>query len=234
MAAGNRKERRAAEKSSGKKGPNSTATGFQLEPSTELDEDGVKYILQQPDYDSKPIGKTLFELAEERQRELNKGKPRKWDLDSGNTPPGERPFNDEEPIGPFGDAILYSVSLATLHLTFDVIVYSQYREEVIWPEIFQRAGVSLPIFFMLVYLLHVDFSKRFPILRNIFFFLVSVVAGCYMVYSGNVHGYFYVMKTAPPIGSLWVWSVVEMDVAYAAGSCAIVATYLWWNGFDAF
>lgn len=137
-------------------------------------------------------------------------------------------------IGPVGNAILYSISLAALHLTFDVIVYSQYREEVIWSEIIKRAGTALPIFFVLVYLLHVDFSRRFPTLRNLFFFVVSVVAGCYMVYSGNVHGYFYVMKTAPPIGAFWVWSVVEMDVIYAITSCAAVAAYLRWNGFEAF
>lgn len=225
MAAGNRKERRAAAKGTG------SATGFQ--PSTELDQEGVEFILKHPDR-SGPKGKTLFELAEERQRELDKGKPRKWNLDSDNTPAGERPFNDEEPIGPLGNAILYSVSLAALHLTFDVIVYSQYREEVIWSEILKRAGTAWPIFLTLVYLMHVDFSKRYPTLRNLFFFVVSVIAGCYMVYSGNVHGYFYVMKAAPPIGAFWVWSVVEMDVAYAAASCAVVAGFLWWNGFDAF
>jgi len=230
MAAGNRKERRAAAKTSSL-GPAATATGFQ--PSTEIDEEGVNFILQHPDR-SGPKGKTLFDLAEERQRELDKGKPAKWKLDSDNTPPGERPFNDEDPIGPVGNAILYSVSLAVLHLTFDVIVYSQYREEVVWSEIFKRAATALPIFLTLVYLLHVDFSKRFPVLRNMVFFAISVVAGCYMVYAGNVKGYFYVMKTAPPIGSLWIWSVVEMDLAYAASSCGIVFGYLWWNGFAAF
>jgi hypothetical protein len=55
-----------------------------------------------------------------------------------------------------------------------------------------------------------------------------------MVYSGNKHGYFYVMKSAPPIGALWVWSVIEADLAYAASSCLAVVAYLWWNGFEAF
>jgi hypothetical protein len=220
MAAGNRKERRAAAKNTTK----GTGTGFQ--PSNEIDENGVEMILKHPDR-AGPKGKTLFDLAEERQRELNKGKP-------GYSPRGEPVSDDEDLIGPLGNAILYSISLAALHLTLDVIVYSQYREEVIWSEIFTRAGSALPIFLVLVYLLHVESAKRFPVLRNLFFFVVSITAGCYMVYTGNVKGYFYVMKTAPPIGAFWVWSVVEMDLLYAATSCAAVVGYLWWNGFDAF
>ena len=199
----------------------------------EVSSETIDYILKHPDR-SGPKGKTLFELAEERQRELDKLNPQKYTLHTNNTPPGERPFNDEDPIGPLGNAILYSISLATLHLTLDVIVYTQYREEVIWGEILKRAGTALPIFWLLVYLFHVDFTKRFPLLRNLFFFAVSVAAGCYMVWSGNVKGYFYVMKAAPPIGALWVWSVVEMDVWFAACSCAVVVGYVWWNGFSTF
>jgi hypothetical protein len=224
----NRKQRRAAAKNNAK----TSGTNLGIQPSAEIDQEGVEYLLKHPDR-SGPKGKTLFELAEERQRELNKGKPVKWNLDEDNTPEGERPFNDE-PIGALGNAILYSISLATLHLTLDVLVYSQYREEVIWSEIFGRAGTVLPIFFLVVYLLHAKICFRFPTLRNIFFLTVSVIAGCYMVYSGNVNGYFFVMKTAPPIGALWIWSVIEMTLPYAVASVLTVLGYLLWNGFDAF
>jgi hypothetical protein len=227
MAGGNRKERRAAVKK------NDTGSGTAFQSTNEIDEDGINFLLKHPDR-SGPKGKTLFELADERQAELDKLKPAGWRQTESNTPAGERPFNDEDPIGPFGDAILYSISMATLHLTLDVIVYSQYREEVIWREIFHRAGTALPVFFLLVYLLHVDFSNRFPVLRNMFFFIVSVTAGCYMVYSGNKHGYFFVMKAAPPIGALWIWSVVEMALPYAATSAMAVFGYLWWNQFNFF
>ncbi|KAF1994919.1 hypothetical protein P154DRAFT_361703 [Amniculicola lignicola CBS 123094] len=225
MAAGNRKERRAAAKNA------PASSSFQ--PTDEIDAAGVELLLQHPDR-SGPKGKTLFDLADERQLELDKANPNKKRAKQSNTPAGERPFNDEEPIGPGGDAILYAISLAALHLTFDVIVYSQYREEVLWADIFKRAGVALPIFFLLVYIMHVPFSLRFPVLRNIFFLAIAVVAGCYMIYSGNMNGYFYVMKAAPPVGSLWIWSVVEMDPMYAAGSALAVFGYMGWNGFSFF
>ncbi|KAF2733565.1 hypothetical protein EJ04DRAFT_513073 [Polyplosphaeria fusca] len=227
--AGNRKERRAAAKND-KKPSSSTTTSF--EPSTEIDEDGVEYILRQPDWTSGPKGKTLFDLAAERQKELDKQNPSRRNVNLGNTPPGERPFNDEDPIGPLGDAILYSISLAMLHLTLDVIVYSQYREEVLWAEVFLRAGKAMPIFALLVYVTHVDISKRVPLLRNLIFAVVSTVAGCYFLYFANEHGYFFVMKAAPPIGSLWMWSLIETDKWFALISAISCLAYAWWNSYD--
>ncbi|KAH7355767.1 hypothetical protein BKA66DRAFT_515907 [Pyrenochaeta sp. MPI-SDFR-AT-0127] len=217
MAAGNRKERRAKESK-----PSAKSTGNAFQPTSELDQDAVEMILKHPDY-SAPKGKTLFQLAEERQRELDKGKS------------ARRSPTDEEPvIGPVGDAILYSTSMAALHLTLDVIVYSQYREDILWGEIFMRAATATPVFVLLVYLTHVDFSYRFPVLRDLIFFAGSIVAGCYLVYSGNKHGYFYVMKAAPPVGTLWIWSVIEMSLPFALLSAASVLGYIWWNGFEFF
>jgi len=234
---GNRKERRAAAAGMGKNNPAPTSThattASAFQPSTEIDQDGIEYILQHPDR-SGPKGKTLFELAEERQRELDKGKPaRRTTTNDDNTPIGERPF-DDEPLGPLSEGIIYSLTMAISHITFDVLVYSQYREDVIWSEIFKRAASALPIFFLLVYLMHVPFSNRFPLARNLLFFGGGIAAGCYLVYAGNRHGYFYVMKAAPPIATLWIWSVVEMDVAYSALSAVAVLAYSWWNNFDFF
>ncbi|KAG9190982.1 hypothetical protein G6011_09070 [Alternaria panax] len=229
MSAGNRKERRAK---GSKASTNGAGSGFR--PTNEIDEDGVEMILKHPDF-SKPTGKTLFDLAEERQRELDKanGRTRVVKVPVTSASASTSP-DDDPPVGPLGDSILYSVSMAALHLTLDVLVYSQYREDILWNEIMWRALAAWPIFLLAVYLTHVDLSHRFPLLRNAIFFGGSIAAGCYLVYSGNKHGYFYVMKSAPPVGTLWIWSVVEMSLPFAAASAAAVLGYIWWNGFQFF
>ncbi|EUC47336.1 hypothetical protein COCMIDRAFT_90436 [Bipolaris oryzae ATCC 44560] len=224
----NRKERRA-------KGTafNAKATGGGLQPSTEIDQDGVEMILRHPDF-SKPKGKTLFDLAEERQRELDELNPARKAARAAAM--ASRPVGDDQgpPIGPLGDSVLYSVSMAALHLTLDVLVYNQYREDIIWTEIIWRAATAWPIFVVLVYLTHVDIAYHFPKVRDVVFFAGSIAAGCYLVYSGNQHGYFYVMKSAPPVGTLWIWSVVEMSLPFAATSALAVFGYIYWNGFQLF
>jgi len=83
-------------------------------------------------------------------------------MDGGDsTPEGEVSF-DDDPIGPFGNAILYSVSLSMLHFTLDVIVYSQYREEIVMEPKYSRGREPhLPIFLFLVYMLHTKTATRF-------------------------------------------------------------------------
>jgi hypothetical protein len=228
MAAGNRKERRAKEINS-----NAKSTGTSFQTSTELDATGVDYLLQHPDR-SGPKGKTLFELAEERQKELDKNKPAGWKAAARKAASSTPAAEEEAAIGPLGDALLYSTSMAALHLTLDVIVYSQYREDIIWVEILKRAATALPVFILLVYLTHVELAYRFPLFRDLAFCAGSIVAGCYLIYSGNKHGYFNVMKAAPPVGTLWIWSVIEMSLPFAALNAITVLGYVWYNGFDYF
>lgn len=217
MAAGNRKERRTKEAAK--------TTPHPFDPNTELDEESVQHILKHPDR-AGPQGKSLFELADERQRELDAAKPKSRLVEV------QEALN--EPVGAVGDALLYAISMTALHFTLDVIVYNQYRESILWDEIFKRAATASPIFAVLVYLTHVDFSNRFPIVRNLAFLAGSIAAGCYIIWSANTKGYFYVMKAAPPVGALWVWSVIEMSLPYAAANIVAVVAYIWWNQFEFF
>jgi hypothetical protein len=45
----------------------------------------------------------------------------------------------DSPIGRFGEAVLWSISIAMLHLTFDVLVEHQYAKKISWWEIITRS-----------------------------------------------------------------------------------------------
>ncbi|KAK8022099.1 hypothetical protein PG993_012866 [Apiospora rasikravindrae] len=144
------------------------------------------------------------------------------------------------------EAILWSVSLCTLHFTLDVLVQQQYAVELEWHTIITRTLRALlgesyyqspralhPLF----YILHPHPSsptlvplvpKRYqePI-RQTIFFAVSVAAGCHLIKITNTYGYISVMKRSPPLGCLWVWSVIELNLLPATASVVIALAYLW-------
>ena len=64
------------------------------------------------------------------------------------------------------------------------------------------------------------------------FFGMSIGAGCWLIRAVNLDGYFFVMKQAPQLGTLWVWSVIEMRLGWATASLAVVAAYLWVGGYS--
>lgn len=71
-------------------------------------------------------------------------------------------------------------------------------------------------------------------LRQAVFFVMSIVSGCYLIYITNTYGYLAVMKRAPPLGVLWLWAVVEMELTWAVSSLAVAGFFLWQGGYSVY
>jgi hypothetical protein len=220
----NRRERRAAAKQSGKP----------VEAPTKMPH--IK--MAHPDY-SRPKGKTLLDLYEEKKELLDRGQP--FDaLHADGLPRGESGnileagLGDGEPIGPVGDAVFWAVCLSMFHFTLDVLVYNQYAQDIVWSAIFKRSGTVLPILFLVAYMMRSKTAKRLGVLRQLLFLTVAISAGCYLIHAGNRNEYFAVMKQAPPLGTLWVYSVIELDLWFAVASLLVNLGFLLWNGYTVF
>lgn len=220
----NRRERRAAAKSSNKPIESPTST--------------PKIKLAQPDR-SGPKGKTLLDLVEERKDLLEKGQPFDKQYDDGQIR-GESGnilqagLMDDEPIGPVGDAIFWAVCLAMFHFTLDVLTFQQYRQEIEWSPILQRTALVLPIIWLLIFVMRSQTARKVETARQLFFLAVGIGAGCYTIHVGNMYDYYAVMKQAPPLGTLWVWSVIEMRLPYALVGVALNIGYMYYKGYGVF
>jgi len=60
---------------------------------------------------------------------------------------------------------------------------------------------------------------------------MSIACGCWIIHMVNKAGYYAVMKRAPPVGTLWIWTAVEMELLWLVASCTAVATWTWWGGY---
>ena len=192
--------------------------------------------------------KTLYEIAAERQSELQGGEPLTSNKDGPSQPtittthinpdgtlsnvsPQEESELADDPIGPLGHALFYALTLTMLHFTLDVLVHHQYRQEIGWTLIVQRTLITFPILLGLLYVFHDQSSKLWA---QAMFFAISIGAGCYLIYSSSELAYFAVMKRAPPLGTLWIWSVVEMKLSFAVASILTVGGYFWLGGYTIF
>jgi hypothetical protein len=220
----NRKERRAAARESGKPLAAPTQT--------------PKFKLAQPDR-SGPKSKTLLDLYEEKKTLLEHGQPFDKKHEDGLVRDEggnilEAGLGDDEPIGPIGNAVFWAMSLGMVHFTLDVLVYNQYRQEIDWWDIVVRFFTILPVLWLLIFTMQSQTASRFPLAKQILFFVISIAAGCYTIHAANRYGYYAVMKQTPPLGTLWVWSVVEMTLPFATASVAIDIGFLWLGGYEAF
>ncbi|KAI0834468.1 hypothetical protein F5Y06DRAFT_155153 [Hypoxylon sp. FL0890] len=193
--------------------------------------------LAQPDRTAAPSEETLLKLAEDRnlfeEAERQKRKQAK-DKDE-----------DEVLLSPTADrimdAILWSMSLAMLHFTLDVLVQHQYAISIIWPQIIIRTVRACAVFLLLIYVLHPHKAapKLLPglplrfqdPLRQAIFFVASISSGCYLIHISNKYSYLAVMKQSPPLGCIWVWSVIELNLSLAVLSLVVTGGFFHQGGY---
>lgn len=220
----NRKERRQAARDSGKPVSPPTST--------------PKIKMAKPDR-SKPQTKTMLDMYDEKKSLIDQGQPfdskykdSKVRDEGGNILEAGLGGPDDEPIGPLGNAVFWSMTLSMIHFTLDVLVYQQYRQEILWGAIFQRTAIILPVLFLVVWMMGTETANKLGTVKQIIYCAIGVGTGCYTIHITNAYDYFFVMKQAPPLGTLWIWSVIEMRLPWAVASVAVDLGYLWWMGYS--
>ena len=194
--------------------------------------------LSQPSREA-PNHRTLLDIASERQ--LINGSPSSsppsittTKINADGTLSEEAPTvaTEEEETPVWLDTILYTTSLALLHFTLTVLVHHQYAAQ---PpslrSLFYGSTIVTPTPFILgilVYILHPR-SSQLPV--QILFAVLNVVAGVWLVRASNEDPYLAVMKKAPPLGTLWIWAVVELRWEVALAGLAGVGVWAWWRGY---
>lgn len=189
-----------------------------------------------------PKSKTLVEIAAERQL-LNTSSQSQAPsvITTKINPDGTLSTTDSDVDSsalaetPYLDVALYTTTLTVLHFTLTVLVHHQYASSPpSLSSIFYSSTVASPtpaLLLVLVALLHPRSSQ---LVTQLLFAALSLAAGVWLVYASNEDPYMAVMKKAPPLGTLWVWAIVEMNWEWALGCLGIVAAWGWFNGYSIF
>lgn len=97
------------------------------------------------------------------------------------------------------------------------------------------------VFLLLIYVLHPHPSIQkilpgLPVrfqdpLRQSVFFLASICCGCYLIHISNRYTYLAVLKQSPPLGCIWVWSVIELNLLPATLSLLLTGGFFYQGGY---
>ncbi|KAH6893357.1 hypothetical protein B0T10DRAFT_559347 [Thelonectria olida] len=207
-----------------------------------------KIKLKQPDR-SAPSEKTLLDMASDRnlfaQADARMAQLAKEAKRAAGESDDEEDEEDQIQLSPgaerFLEAMLWTFTLAIIHFTFEVLVQSQYGMDIEWPAVWGRTARAWTVFIFIFYPLHPHDAnpKLVPYvpqkyqhhIRQFIFFAMSLACGPYLIHISNRYGYMAVMKRAPPLGCLWLWSIVELDLVWAVLSLSITVAYSYKKGY---
>ncbi|KAL8648745.1 MAG: hypothetical protein Q9226_005868 [Calogaya cf. arnoldii] len=185
-----------------------------------------------------PKGKTLIDIAEERQllQRTNKGTPSitttRINPDGSITELPQTSVFPENVSTTYLDIVLYSTSLILLHFTLTFLVHHQYGSErpSLLP-LFLLSTVYSPAPWLIVLLVALLHPRASHPLMQFLFAAMAIVAGAWLVQASNDDPYMAVMKKAPALGTLWVWGIVELRWETAAACLVVTGGWGRWKGY---
>ena len=196
--------------------------------------------LRQPSRDA-PSHKTLLDIASERQLLNNTSRSSPPSIITTTIDPDGTLSNTEsasessDTPTPRLDIFLYTATLTMLHFTLTLLVHHQYATTPpSLPSVLYTSSVASPTPALILVLVSILHPRSSQLLTQILFAFLSVAAGAWLVHASNEDAYMAVMKKAPPLGTLWVWAIVEMSWEWAGGCLAVVAGWGWWKGYGMF
>ena len=183
-----------------------------------------------------PKGKTLVEIAQERQILQSSSSSSPSITTTQINPDGsitEIPDPADHIPTSYLEIFLYTSSLIVLHFTLTLLVHHQYATDrpSLLP-LFLSSTVFSPapwLILLLVGTLHPRASH--PTMQPIFA-CMAIVAGTWLVKASNEDPYMAVMTKAPALGTLWVWGIVELRWEVAVGCLAVTGGWAWQKGYS--
>ncbi|RGB26955.1 hypothetical protein C1646_719900 [Rhizophagus diaphanus] len=137
---------------------------------------------------------------------------------------------DDDPYahGPIFKAFIYTIPLCSVYSVMDILVHRQYNEDVSFLPFSARVLKMAPILWFFVYYTNKNVNKTW---MQAFMFLGSIVCGSYMIYIFNKISYSGVMRKCPPVSTLWIYFVLQLNLLPSALSLVFVFLFFWIGGF---
>ncbi|KAE8392226.1 hypothetical protein BDV23DRAFT_58844 [Aspergillus alliaceus] len=181
----------------------------------------------------------------------------------GNTGSEKGQGEHDVPLPPVIDTVLLSVPLTTLHMTLAYLAAHQYAETIVLEKIIHESlFVAFPFLTFAIHLAHghimsfgstqssefvslipfnrnklsISFLRKLlfpPSWRTLLFLPLAIYLGAKLMAMTNEEPYYAIMKRAPSIGTLWVWSILEIPVGAAVlGALGPLVWGVWWKGYS--
>ncbi|KAI9466833.1 hypothetical protein BJY52DRAFT_1234630 [Lactarius psammicola] len=149
--------------------------------------------------------------------------------EASSTSPGASVDEDED--YPLAEEIFAATTLlipmSFLLLMMYILVHFQYGQQPSWSAITDRMLSSVPILAIFIFFTNRHKHKRWA---QAGFFVLSVVSGTRMIYQVNYSNWLLNMQQCPPIGTIWVYTVLQLDLGPAALALSTVGVWVWWTG----
>ncbi|KAJ1585074.1 hypothetical protein NDA12_000618 [Ustilago hordei] len=121
------------------------------------------------------------------------------------------------------DLVIWTMPFGFMYTLLDVLVRQQYGETVGLHDELIRLVRALPV---LAFFIHYNLTTKQQAAIQWLLFLICLACGCSLIYIVNKSSYDVVVQRVAPLGTLWIFSVVRLDLIPACISLALTAMFV--------
>jgi len=138
------------------------------------------------------------------------------DDDSEATPLAEEIFS----------AVLLIIPFSFLLLMMEILIHYQYGKRPSFQTLVDRMAPGVPILSIFIF-----YTTRHKAHRRMqmLLFALSTVVGSRMIYLLNIGSWLVNMRQCPALATVWVYTIVQLDLGPAVLSLITVSCYVWWK-----
>ncbi|KAG7449271.1 uncharacterized protein BT62DRAFT_888232 [Guyanagaster necrorhizus] len=125
------------------------------------------------------------------------------------------------------DAVVLIIPFTFLLVLMEILIHRQYGKEATLKILTDKLISSVPILSVFIF-----YTTRYKAHRTMQFgfFIIAGVVGPRMVYLLSRGSWLVNMKQCPPLATIWVYTIFQLDLGPAVLNLIGVAAYVWWKG----
>ncbi|KLO16322.1 hypothetical protein SCHPADRAFT_823341 [Schizopora paradoxa] len=151
--------------------------------------------------------------------------------DAKDSKPKSEEDESSEPFSPFCEEIFQSmlliIPMSSLYYMMIIMAHRQYAQEITKGYLLEHLLTSIPLLSVFIfYTTRHKADQRMQVALTI----LSIISGCRLIYVVNRTNWTVIMRQCPPLGTMWVYTVVQLELGKAVAALAAVAGYVQWTG----
>ncbi|KAJ7591140.1 hypothetical protein C8J56DRAFT_934782 [Mycena floridula] len=121
------------------------------------------------------------------------------------------------------EAIFFIVPFSFLLLMMEILIHFQYNQKPSLETLFNRMISGVPIMSIFIF-----YTLRYKHYRKMQFFLfvLSTLVGPRMIYLLNHASWLVNMRQCPPLATIWIYAIVQLDLGPAVLSLVMAGIYV--------
>ncbi|KAJ3987208.1 hypothetical protein F5890DRAFT_1571850 [Lentinula detonsa] len=130
------------------------------------------------------------------------------------------------------DTSMIIIPFCSLLILMDILIHNQYGRHASFKELFdgmKSRGPSIGVLALFIFYVHRH--KRSSEIQT-FLFLLSCAAGTRLMYLIALGSWLVNMRQCPPLATIWIYTVLELDLGPTVISLMVTACFVWWKGLQ--